>query len=310
MVTGATGFLGAHIVRSLLKPGMNVHVISTKRPGSSPWRLKEVQDQINVVDMDMLNDSSIHQAVSTQKPSAVIHCAAYGVDYKKQDSRLAVSTNIVGSYELFEASVKNKVSRFVHIGSCFEYGDKNYPIRENESLDPTAIYGATKAAASLLLLKSEKALQVDLTILRPFGIWGPFEGPNRLVPQIIQSCLDNKPLDLTSCEQVRDYTYAPDMAELIATIAVHKNFPGNSVMNLGSGEPVVLRNFFLAIAKELGGESLMRFGKLPYRPSEMPHLVADISKQRSLISKFKTTPFFKGIRTMLSQIDSYKNYYS
>jgi nucleoside-diphosphate-sugar epimerase len=299
LVTGAAGFLGAHVVRSLLKRGSTI--TATKRAETDTWRLDEVAHRIRIAEMDLLDAKSIKEVIADIRPQVVVHCAAYGVDYRQQDPDLAIAVNVTGSWRLLEACAENGVRRFIHIGSCFEYGDKDHPIGEDEALQPTAIYGATKATASLVLHTCAEKLGIDMVVLRPFGMWGPLEGKHRLVPQIVNACQKQTPIDLTGCEQVRDYTFVADMADMVVAIALHEDFPTGQTVNLGSGKPVVLRDLVLEIARELGCERLMRFGRLPYRPTEMWHVVADNGKQRRLLPDLKQTLIAEGLRIMLAQ---------
>ncbi len=300
LVTGATGFLGAHIVRSLLTAGKTV--VAAKRESSDPWRLDQVIEKVTTMDMDLTGPDTIGRSVALAEPDVIIHCAAYGVRFDEQDEHTAVAVNVDGSLELLKASAACGVERFVHIGSCFEYGDKDHPVREDEELKPTSMYALTKARASTLLLQSAEDLGVTLTVLRPFGLWGPLEAGYRLVPQIIDACINKKPLDLTGCEQIRDYTYITDMAGYITAIAFSEDFPVYPVVNLGSGKPVALKDFVLSVAEQLGAESLMRFGVLPYRSTEMCQVVADITRQRALLGEPIPAPFEQGVSATVAEI--------
>lgn len=122
------------------------------------------------------------------------------------------------------------------------------------------------------------------------------------MPQVIRACLDRRPLSLTGCDQVRDYSYVEDMADWICRIALLDRFPEGQVVNLGTGE-VKLKDFVLSIARELGGESLMKFGTLPYRTSEMKRLVADTTKQHRLLPNIRCSSVRKGVRAMVETID-------
>lgn len=294
MVTGATGFLGSHVVRSLLR--LDVSVLAVKRTSSSTLRLADVEKLLHWVDMDLMKPASVKKAVEENSPHIIIHCAAYGVDYDEQDRQLMFAVNVAGSMSLLEVAINEDVERFIHIGSCFEYGDKEHAIRENELLESTDIYGASKAAASTLILNFAKQCGIEAAVMRPFGLWGPHEETYRLVPQIINACSLKKNLDLTGCMQVRDYTFAPDMAEIIVAITLLEKFPNNEIVNLGTGRPICLRDFVMTIAKELKGKTYMQFGKLPYRSTEMFSLIADTSKQQSLIGGFKFTSVSDGLK--------------
>jgi dTDP-6-deoxy-L-talose 4-dehydrogenase (NAD+) len=196
------------------------------------------------------------------------------------------------------------VKRFVHIGSCFEYGHHDGLISEEASLNPTAIYGATKAAASLLLRERARALGIHLILARPFGMWGPREPAFRLIPQVLAACIARRPLKLTSCEVVRDYTYVEDIADRIVALLRLPDIETGTIVNVGSGQGVVLRDFVLSVARILDGEALMHFGELPHRPTEMASLVADTHRLRNLLGNRHQTSLADGVRRMVVSMRS------
>jgi nucleoside-diphosphate-sugar epimerase len=146
-------------------------------------------------------------------------------------------------------------------------------------LEPTHIYGASKAAASIFISQLAREKKFPAVILRPFGIWGEGEPEFRLVPQIVKACVTQAPLDLTAGEQIRDYTHVEDMSDNIAAYLEAAEFVPGDIVNAGSGQTVKLKDFVLQVASALGGgQELMRFGRLPYRPNEMMMLAANIEK--------------------------------
>lgn len=299
LVTGAAGFLGAHVVRLLLDGGNEV--VAATRPGTNHWRLRDVADQIELVQIDLLQVANSLSDYGV-RPDAVINCAAYGVEYGLCDCTLALQTNAIGVHALMHAAAGSEIGRFIHIGSCFEYGDKNHPIGEDAALDPTNFYGVTKAAASLIVRQHGRELGLPAVIVRPFGMWGPFESLHRLVPQIVKASLDNKPLKLTDGEQVRDYTYVTDTAAAIVHLVNCADFPGGEIFNLGSGQPLKVRDFVTACARILGAEEIMSFGTLSYRPDEMWSLVADMSKWEQFAEPVAKTGLEESLPVMADEV--------
>lgn len=114
-------------------------------------------------------------------------------------------------------------------------------------------------------------------------MWGAAEAAYRLVPQIVTACLSGSRLNLTPCDVIRDYTYVEDIADDILSLALLAEFPAGQIVNVGSGESVLLREFVRTIASHLHGEHLMNFGALAHRPTEMPSLVADVTKLHRLL---------------------------
>jgi nucleoside-diphosphate-sugar epimerase len=215
-----------------------------------------------------------------------------------------MAVNVQGTLNVLAAAARHGAQRFLHIGSCFEYGSKPEPITEEELLTPTALYGATKAAATLLVIERARSLNVPLVIARPFGMWGPGEGPHRLVPQIIAACVNREPLNLTACDVIRDYTYVEDMAANILALAQTPGIPPGTIVNMGSGQGIRLRDFVLSVARVLDGADLMRFGVLPHRPTEMPSLVADVTRMRELLGSRPATLLNEGVRRMMTGVQS------
>lgn len=293
LVTGSTGFLGAHVARRLLS--RKYHVITTYRDSSNLSRIEPLRDRIQMDKMDLLDNQSIENIFKTYRPDAVIHCGAYGVNYKYRDLREAFATNVHGTSSLIHISKATDVSRFIHIGSCFEYGHKKHPIYEDEHLKPTDIYGVSKASSTLLALALSQQHDLPLTVARPFGLWGPLEEKHRLVPQVISHCLAKKPLKLTNCRQIRDYTFIEDAAAMLIDLLELQKFPSYEILNLGSGVPVALKEFVIKIASTFNQEHLMRFGELPYRPTEMWRLVADVGKWEGRVGKIRRMDISEGL---------------
>ncbi len=301
LVTGATGFVGAHVVRKAVRYGFDV--VAGMRDENAAWRLDGVEDCAGRVKLDLLAPQQlIDEAILSIQPHVIIHCAAYGVNYSDQDLMLAIRTNIIGTVALLEASRKANVERVLALGTCFEYGDKAEAAKEDGPLNPVAMYGSTKAAASIIVQERARSIGVPLVWIRPFGLWGPLEGSHKLVPQVVRACLTKTPLELTGCQQVRDYLYVEDLAEALVVLAGGERFPAGETLNMGSGIPITLKDFVLSIAKQLDGESFMRFGALPYRPMEIWQLVADMTKWTSAgYPPIVVTPLEVGIERMANE---------
>ena len=285
LVTGAKGFLGSHVVR--LGRSMGLDAIAAHRG----------TDEQASVYLDVCSDDSIAAALRKASPSTIIHCAAYGLNYAQQDLWQALKVNVDGSLRLLVAAKRCGVRRFVHVGTCFEYGSYDVPIKEDFALNPTSLYGATKAAASVLMRERALALDMELLIVRPFSIWGPGDAPYHLVPQVIAACVNQTPLDLSPCEVVRDYMHVEDVADRILRLAlVDGREERVRMVNVGSGRGQLLKAFVTELARELGGEMLMKFGAVPYRPGEMRALVADTSRLQALISDRSTVSLRRAVR--------------
>jgi len=251
--------------------------------------------------LDVCDLENIQRVFEIYSPDYVIHCAAYGVNYQDRSIDLALNVNVLGSLNLLKVASSYPVKRFIHIGSCFEYGSHHGLVSEEILPRPTDIYGSSKLAATVLMLERSANLNVPLLVLRPFGMWGPREKPYRLVPQIISAYMNKKKLDLTSCNIIRDYLFVEDMAKIIVTLSLLPDLDAGRIINIGSGDPLVLKEFVLSIARKLECEELLNFDAIEHRPTEMKSLVADTSELLTIIGDIKKTSLEDGLQKMLNE---------
>jgi nucleoside-diphosphate-sugar epimerase len=114
--------------------------------------------------------------------------------------------------------------------------------------------------------------------------------------------VERTPLKLTACEVVRDYTYVEDIAARILALLMVDAVPAGTVVNVGSGQSWMLRDFVLAIARMFDAEALMQFGALEYRSTEMSSLVAEVTRLRGLIGELRSTTLDVGVRRTLARL--------
>lgn len=234
--------------------------------------------------LDLTRPKSIMEALDRAGVDTVIHCAAYGVDYREQDLDKALRINVVGTLQLFDAAHRAGIGRFLHVGTSYEYGDHPGPISETMPLLPDGLYASTKAAASLLLLGLRRRTPPKILIVRPFGMYGPGEGSHKLVPQVLSAVSNSTPLDLTDGTEVRDYVPVNDVARGVAELAVlpEDEFPAGHVFNVCSGNGRSVRDFVSALAVAAGGDlAMLRFGRLPNRPDAPARVVGDPTRWRA-----------------------------
>ena len=298
-ITGATGFIGSHLLRRLVKERCEVHI--SIRENSSLWRIEDIKDDCICHTINLTDFEGAKCLIGKIKPDIIFHLAAYGVDYRQQNIYQAVNININATVNLFESFIRNKGFRFVYTGTSLEYGHKCKPISEHDLPNPAGIYGITKSASAQLLLFMTKQMRYgNLVILRLFGVFGELEGNHKFFPQIIAKLSRGLPVPMTGGEQVRDYIYADDLidAYIMAAVVPLKNMV--EIINIGSGKRILLEEIALNIAKQLGAnENLLQFGALLYRHDEIMYSVANIEKAKNLLGWESKTPLEKGIGNMI-----------
>lgn len=289
LVTGATGFLGGQLAARLRGEGAEVIGTSRGRAYSSRGATVEA--------VDLRTQQSVDELFARCRFAEVYHLAAYGVRSDESDVTEAIGMNTLAAANLARAAIANGVSRFVYLGTAYEYAAQDRPVDESAPVKPVNLYGAAKAAASLLLDYFFRAEGLPLITLRAFAAYGPGEKPPKLIPFVCSQALDNQPVSLTSGNQVRDYLYVDDLIEGVLA-AREKALPG-SVYNLGAGvdNAITIRSLVELVLRAAGRPAtLCQFGTMKPRRQEPLLLAADIARAKSELGWQPRIPLHEGIQ--------------
>jgi nucleoside-diphosphate-sugar epimerase len=279
LVTGGTGFLGSALVRRLARAGDRVLVLV--REGSETRRLAPVQERVELLRCDVGEVGTWEPKVRRFAPERVFHLAWYAepgkylTDVGKNLLHLALGSMFV------ERVLQMRPSQFVVTGTCYEYDTRAGYLREDVTPEaPGHIYSACKLALKHVALRLAADANVPLVWARIFYLFGPYEDPRRLVPLITAAARSGRPLRLkTHGLQVRDYLHVDDVAAGLDH-AARLGRPG--VVNVGSGEPVRVREFARDVAKAVGRDDVLSFAHEDTLLDEPPFVCADSSRLRSL----------------------------
>lgn len=279
-ITGATGFIGSHVVRLALAQGHEV--VALRRPGSAA-RIP-LPTAPAWVDGDLT--SLIHDdGAALEGCDALIHLAAAGVN---PTSQLASSwstlfkANVNDSLGAWRCSVGRGVRRIVVCGSCFEYGTsgERYDfIPPTAPLEPTHAYAASKAAATMAALGLARAERVECAIVRPFHVFGEGEDDARFWPSLARAARNGIDFPMTAGEQVRDFIPVENVAASLLSMAVDRPLVAGEpeVHNLGSGVPTTIREFATSWWSHWKARGRLLPGALPYRPGEVMRYVPELT---------------------------------
>lgn len=275
LLTGATGFLGSHVAWYLL--ACNCHVAALIRPQSNLWRIADILPGLHVIRGDLADLSNVADEINAFAPEVTVHLAWYGVGNRYRNDPQQV-TNLHASLSLLEIVRSAGCRSWVGMGSQAEYGIYNDPISEQMPANPVTVYGVTKLCTCLLTQRLCDLYDMRFVWLRLFSPYGPADSPGWLIPYVILTLLHGERPSLTAGEQRWDYLFVEDAAEAIYRVAINPDAHG--VFNLGSGEAHTVRSIVERIRALIDPDLPVGFGEVPYRPDQIMHLQADISRLR------------------------------
>lgn len=280
LVTGGAGFVGSHIVDSLINNNVETRVlVSGFRSRKHPSILNK---RASVINGDLMSYDTL--VAATKDVDIVFHFGGVFSHYVDKYPELAVDVNIKGMLNLKKACVSNGVDRIIFASSSLVYGDPvKTPVDEDYATNPKDLLGITK-------LTGEKILQatypdkINYTILRPFNVYGPRQYPDELYTSVISTwikrALDGKPLMIhDDGTQALDFIYIKDVAE--AFILAMDERAENQIFNVGSGT-VISMNELAELVNELTGNEASSYYN-PNHPMFLKHVQADITKIKSIL---------------------------
>jgi nucleoside-diphosphate-sugar epimerase len=297
LVTGGTGFVGANLVRRLLRDGHDVTLLLRER--HNPWRIAAVREALRLHVVELADAERLEAVVAAIRPDWVFHLATHGAYPAQTDLDEMIRTNIMGTINLVRACLKTGFEAFVNTGSSSEYGFKDQPTTEAESLEPNSHYAVTKASATLFCRYTAQRHQVHLPTLRLYSAYGPYEEPTRLMPTLVAQGVQGRLPPLVDPDIARDFVYVEDVCEAYLLAATVPGQAPGAIYNLGGGSPTTLRDVVLVAQRVLGITVEPVWGSMQNRSWDTPMWAADNSKIRAALSWEPRHSLDQGFRHML-----------
>jgi UDP-glucose 4-epimerase len=297
ILTGGTGFVGANLARRLLHDGHEIHLLV--RPNYQPWRIEQIRTQVRLHELHLHDSEAVSRVVGQIRPDWVFHLAVHGAYSWQTDWEQMVRTNIQGTMSLVDACLKTGFEAFVNTGSSSEYGLKDHAPAESEAVEPNSHYAVTKAAATLFCRYTAQSRMVHLPTLRLYSVFGPYEDPGRLLPNVMMHGLKGLLPPLVNPDVARDFVYVDDVVEAYLLAAKVRTPEWGAIYNVGTGAQTTLREV-VAVARQvmsIGAEPV--WSSMPNRQWDASVWVGDNRKIRAQLNWQPRCTFADGFRLML-----------
>jgi dolichol-phosphate mannosyltransferase len=256
LVLGASGFVGANLLRMLRAVRGDAVGTASRLPA---WRLEGLPREA-VREVDLLVDEGLRELLDGVKPQTIFNCLAYGAYSFQRDVDLIYRTNLSLTARLLEEVAARGVHRYVHAGTSSEYGARAAGPDEEQAPRPNSHYAAAKAGAAGLIHYMGSGRGVPCVNLRLYSVYGPYEDPARLIPQLVARGLEGKLPELVDPAISRDLVYVDDAcrAFVCAALAPEPALRGRSY-NIGTGACTTIGELAELARKQLAIEEQPRF---------------------------------------------------
>lgn len=330
LVTGAAGFIGAHVTARCLARGARVLGIDNLNDyydvSLKEARLRSLlpHERFEFMRLDIADREAMARLFSRGDIDRVVHLAAQaGVRYSLQNPHEYADSNLVGFLNVLEGCRHANVRHLVFASSSSVYGaNTRVPFSPHDGTDhPVSLYGATKKANEAMAHAYSHLYALPVTGLRFFTVYGPWGRPDMAICSFTRAILADEPIDLyNGGEMWRAFTYIDDIADgIIATLdrpaAPNSEWSGDApdpassrapyrIYNIGNDDPVRLTTLIALLEKHLGKKALRRL--LPMQAGDVPVTHADMADMRRDFGFTPRIGLDEGVRRF---VEWYRNYY-
>ena len=327
LITGSAGFIGYHVAKRLLEAGHDVHGIDNFNDYYDVNLKRDRSKNLNHFKKYQLLTGSIEMpgfiggVFEKFKPDIVIHLAAQaGVRFSLEQPETYIQSNIVGTFQLLEATKIHNVKHVLLASTSSVYGaNTETPYTELQKTDhQVSIYAATKKSMEALSHSYSHLYSIPITAFRFFTVYGPYGRPDMAPHKFTANILAGDPIDVYNYGNMeRDFTYIDDLVTSVVNLTEHvpKNNEKSNLMgispaapwravNIGNSRPVKLLEFISALENALGIESKKNY--FPMQSGDVVATWADVSLLRELTGFVPDTNLASGLQEF---VDWFRAYY-
>lgn len=300
VVTGAGGFIGSHLVETLVRAGARTRAILKYNGRQDAGKFAElpadIQREVECLWGDVRDPFFVDQAIAGS--DWVFHLAALiGIPYSYVAPADYVTTNVIGTLHVLEACRRRGVRRVLQTSTSEVYGTaQQLPMTESHPVVPQSPYAASKVAADALAFSYYRSFGIPVVIVRPFNTFGPRQSNRAVLPTIISQLLYCEKVELGSLHPRRDLTYVTDTVAGFVKLARAEAAVGRAI-HLGSQQTISVGDLVARCQQLLGIHKPISVRAERQRPesSEVDELLASNCLARELVGWSPTVSLDDGL---------------
>ncbi len=313
LVTGSDGFIGSHLAEKLAKEGAHVRAfVYYNSFGTWGWldhTNPDLMKNIEIFPGDIRDPNRVLEAVEGQE--TVFHLASLiAIPYSYHAPDSYVQTNVGGTLNVLNASMRAKVKRLIHTSTSEVYGTAQYvPIDEKHPLQGQSPYSATKIGADMLAESFHRSFDLPVTIIRPFNTYGPRQSTRAVIPTILAQLFSgNNQIKLGTLKPIRDFCFIEDTVSGFLLIAQAKETAGR-VINIGSGSEISIGKLVELLMKLTDIKAEVLCDRIRLRPSksEVDRLRCDFSLAKKLTGWQPKYSLEEGLKITIQWVKEHLN---
>ena len=319
LVTGAAGFIGFHLSKSLLEKGVevvgydNINDYYDVNLKYARLAILEKFEKFTFVKGDLADKTAVDKLFQNNKFDIVVNLAAQaGVRYSIENPQAYIDSNVIGFFNILEACRNNPVEHLLYASSSSVYGNQQKtPFSTDDDVNkPISLYAATKKSNELMAYTYSHLYKIPSTGLRFFTVYGPYGRPDMAYFSFTQKIMKGETIKIfNNGDMYRDFTYVDDIVTGVENMLCNppeadENGDRATVYNIGNNSPEKLMYFIETLEKALGKTAEKEF--LPMQPGDVYQTYADVDP---LIEKFGFKPSTTIEEGLSKFVQWYKSYY-
>lgn len=274
LVTGATGFVGRHVVEELSKRGEEVVASSRTQPDS------DFPESVTFIPYDLMSPTEVDLYEYFSRPDRIIHLAWSGLP--NYTSSFHIEENLPAHQHFLDNLVRNGLKHVTVAGTCMEYGMQEGELIETDQAKPENEYSRAKDGLRRHLESLQSNYNFQLCWVRMFYMYGEGQNPKSLHSQLISAIRSGAAeFDMSPGDQLRDFLPVEEVARILVEIALQDKFSG--IINCCSGKPISVEDFINEIMAKHGVQLKLNKGKFGYSNLEPRNFWGSTKKLETII---------------------------